>query len=199
VTDSTASGWLKYATADVGFNVLHDHDFTSGPFVGYSYFHQTLNAFGCTQLVLPGSVCDPPPPANRLNITQDDTWQSLRVGVSAVATMWDRLGINGDVAYLPYAHFSGLDSHWLRDPTAYFPQDGTGRGVQTELVLTYRITENLVLGLGGRYWAMWTTNGSQSCNGGCGGGSSSSPAPFTANTQRYGSFLQVSYRFTPHL
>jgi len=181
VTGSTASGWLKYAAADVGFNVLHDRDYKVGPFVGYSYFHQTMNAFGCAQMVTSGSVCDPPYPANQPSITQDDTWQSLRVGVSAVTTIWDRLGINGDVAYLPYAQFSGLDTHRLRTPVAYFPQDGTGRGVQTELILTYRITENLNLGVGGRYWAMWSTSASQSCNGGCIGGPSP-PGPFTTNT-----------------
>jgi opacity protein-like surface antigen len=197
VTGSTASGWLKYAAADVGFNVLHDRDYKVGPFVGYSYFHQTMNAFGCAQMVTPGSVCDPPYPANQPSITQDDTWQSLRVGVSAVTTIWDRLGINGDVAYLPYAQFSGLDTHWLRTPVAYFPQDGTGRGVQTELILTYRITENLNLGFGGRYWAMWSTSASQSCNGGCIGGPSP-PGPFTTNTQRYGTFVQMSYRLNPH-
>jgi len=112
--------------------------------------------------------------------------------------IWDRWGINGDVAYLPYAHFSGLDTHWLRTPTAFFPQDGTGRGVQTELILTYHITENLNLGLGGRYWAMWTTTGSQSCNGGCIGASFAPPGPFTANTERFGTFVQMSYRFGSH-
>src|SRR5262249_28096437 len=86
------------------------------------------------------------------SISQDDTWQSLRVGRSAVVTLWDRLAINGDLAYLPYAQFSGLDSHWQRTPVAFFPQDGTGRGVQTELVLTYGITESLNVGVGGRYW-----------------------------------------------
>jgi hypothetical protein len=107
------------------------------------------------------------------------------------------LGINGDVAYLPYAQYSGLDSHLLRTPTTYFPQDGTGRGVQTELILTYRLTENLNFGVGGRYWAMWTTSASQSCHGDCSGSSSSPPAPYTANTQRYGTFVQMSYRFNP--
>jgi outer membrane protease len=197
VTGSTASGWLKYAAADVGFNVLHDRDYKVGPFVGYSYFHQTMNAFGCAQMVTPGSVCDPPYPANQPSITQDDTWQSLRVGVSAVTTIWDRLGINGDLAYLPYAQFSGLDTHWLREPVAYFPQEGTGRGVQAELILTYRFTENLTFGLGGRYWAMWTTSASQSCNGGCIDGPSP-PGPFTTNTQRYGTIVQMSYRLNPH-
>ena len=200
MTDSSASGWLKYAAADVGYNVFHDRSYKVGPFVGYSYFRQTMNGFGCTQLTTPGSVCDVPPlfPSNQPIISQDDTWQSLRVGVSAVVTVWDRLAINGDVAYLPYAQFTGLDSHLVRMPVAFFPQDGTGRGVQTELILTYGITENFNIGVGGRYWAIWTTSGSQSCNGGCIGASSSPPSPFTANTERFGTFVQMSYRFNAY-
>jgi len=202
VTGSSASGWLNYAAADIGYNVLHDRTYKVGPFVGYSYFHQTINAFGCTQLTTPGSVCDPPPPSSQPSIAQDDTWQSLRVGGSAVVTVWDRIAINGDLAYLPYAQFSGLDSHWLRTPVAFFPQDGTGRGVQAELILTYGITESLNVGVGGRYWAIWSTNTNQSCHGGCdlnaAGFSTTPPLPFTTNTQRYGTFVQMSYRFNTH-
>jgi hypothetical protein len=202
VTGSTVSGWLNYAVADVGFNVTHHLDYKVGPFVGYSYFHQTMNAFGCTQLVTPGSVCSPPSPASQPGITQEDTWQALRVGFSAAAQIWDRFAINGDVAYLPYAQFTGLDTHWQRAPVAYFPQDGTGRGVQAELILTYRITENLNVGVGGRYWAIWSTNTSQSCHGGCdlsgSAATSNPPGPFTTNTQRYGTFIQMSYRFNSY-
>ncbi len=196
---------FNYAAADVGYNVMHNRDYRIGPFVGYSYFHETMNASGCTQLVLPGSVCDPPIPSNIPSISQDDTWQSLRVGVSAQTTIWDRLVIDSDLAYLPYAHFSGLDTHWLRQPVAYYPQRGTGRGVQAELMLSYRFTDNLTFGLGGRYWAMWSTEASQSCHGGCDlnapppQSTSLPPSPFTTATQRYGTFVQMSYRFSPHL
>lgn len=205
VTASNVSGWLQYAAADVGYNVMHNRDYRIGPFVGYSYFHETMNASGCTQLVLPGSVCDPPIPSNIPSISQDDTWQSLRVGVSAQTTIWDRLVIDSDLAYLPYAHFSGLDTHWLRQPVAYYPQRGTGRGVQAELMLSYRFTDNLTFGLGGRYWAMWSTEASQSCHGGCDlnapppQSTSLPPSPFTTATQRYGTFVQMSYQFSPHL
>ena len=120
VTDSSTSGWLKFAAADVDYNVLHDRNYKVGPFVGYSYFRQITNGFGCAQLTTPGSVCGTPNPSNQQIIAQDDTWQSLRVGVSAVVTVWDRLAINGDVAYLPYAHFTGLDSHLIRMPVAFF-------------------------------------------------------------------------------
>jgi len=200
VSNSTTSGWLNYAAADLGYNVLHDRDYKAGPFVGYTYFRQNINAFGCNYSVPAGQLCNnangEPTPTNQASLTQDETWQSLRVGFSAVATIGDRFGINGDVAYLPYAQYSGLDSHLLRSPITYFPQDGSGRGVQAELILTYLLTENLKLGIGGRYWAMWTTSASQSCHGSCDNGASSSPpAPYTANTERFGTFVQASYQF----
>jgi outer membrane protease len=199
-TSSSASGWLNYAAADIGYNVLHDRNYKAGPFVGYSYFHETVNAFGCTQLQPVAFSCAN---GSEAILTQDDTWQSLRVGVSAVATLWDRWGINGDVAYLPYAQFSGLDSHWLRSPVAYYPQDGSGRGVQAELILTYRTAENLNVGVGGRYWALWSTSATQSCHGGCdtanqGTFTTSHPGEFTTNAERFGAFVQASYRFAAH-
>ena len=179
VTSATTSGWLNYAAADVGYNVLLDRDYKIGPFIGYSYFRENVNATG---------------------LTQDETWQSLRVGVSAVATIWDRWGINGDVAYLPYAQFSGLDSHTTRVPVAFYPEDGTGRGVQAELILSYRFTENLAFGVGGRYWAFWSTNASQTCHGGCdpqkeGLFTILPSGPITTNAERFGAFVQMSYRF----
>jgi opacity protein-like surface antigen len=198
VTGSSASGWLKYGVADVGYNIFHNANYKVGPFLGYGYLHQTMNGFGCTQLTTPGSVCDPARPSNLPIISQDDTWQALRVGASAIVTIWDRLALNGDVAYLPYAQFSGLDSHWLRVPIAYFPQSGTGHGVQTELILTYALTDYLNIGVGGRYWAIWSTGANQGCRGGCdntGAYIVDAASAFTTNTQRYGTFVQMSYRF----
>jgi opacity protein-like surface antigen len=105
VSNSTSSGWLNYAAADVGYSVLRDWNYHFGPFVGYSYFRQNTNAFGCTFPVPAGQTCNgannQPVAPNQTILTQDETWQSLRVGASAVATIWDRWGINGDVAYLP--------------------------------------------------------------------------------------------------
>jgi opacity protein-like surface antigen len=198
VSQGSTSGWLNYAAADAGYNLLYNRDYKVGPFVGYSYFRQNINAFGCTFPVPAGLTClAPGDPPNTAVLTQDETWQSLRVGVSALATIWGRFGIEGDVAYLPFAQYSGLDSHLLRSPITYFPQDGTGRGVQTELILSYLVTENFKLGIGGRYWAMWTTSANQSCHGDCGPGvSSSAPSAYTANTERFGGFVQASYQFT---
>ena len=199
VADGTTSGWLNYAAADIGYNVLRDSNYKFSPFVGYSYFRQNINTYGCNFSVPAGQACATNGQAATPNtpvLTEDETWQSFRVGVSAVATIWDRFGISGDVAYLPYSQYSGLDSHLFRVPITLFPQNGSGRGVQTELILTYLVTENLKLGIGGRYWAMWTEGARQSCHGDCGDGfTSSPPLPYTANTERFGGFVQASYQF----
>jgi outer membrane protease len=194
VADGTTSGWLNYAAADIGYNVLRDSNYKFGPFVGYSYFRQNINTYGCNFSVPADEWSSRHP--NTPVLTEDETWQSFRVGVSAVATIWDRFGISGDVAYLPYSQYSGLDSHLFRVPITFFPQNGSGRGVQTELILTYLVTENLKLGIGGRYWAMWTEGARQSCHGDCGDGfTSNPPLPYTANTERFGGFVQASYQF----
>ena len=77
--------------ADVGFSVLRDWNYKFGPFVGYSYFRQNTNAFGCSFPVPAGQTCiganNQPVAPNQTILTQDETWQSLRVGVSAVATI----------------------------------------------------------------------------------------------------------------
>jgi hypothetical protein len=57
------------------------------------------------------------------------------------------------------------------------------------------VTHYWTIGIGGRYWAMWTTSGSDTCTG-CGGvGVVSNPSPARFNTERYGGFLQSTYKF----
>ena len=78
--------------------------------------------------------------------------------------------VGGSTAMSPTCRMpsiAGSTAIWFRVPTTFFPQTGTSRGVQTELILTYLVTENIKLGIGGRYWAMWTTSGTQSCHGDC--------------------------------
>ena len=46
---------------------------------------------------------------------------------------------------------------------------------------------------------MWTEGARQSCHGDCGDGfTSSPPLPYTANTERFGGFVQASYQFATH-
>jgi len=48
------------------------------------------------------------------------------------------------------------------------------------------VTDALSLGLGARYWAMWTTNAVQT---------DLATNLFTINTERYGLFAQASWKF----
>lgn len=185
VTQSNISGSLFYLTADLGYNVMRGRDHKVGLFVGYNRYETTMNAMGCAQLVQPASeVCFPASPTSTNVISEFDTWQSLRLGVSAEARIWDRFTISGDFAWLPYVKYDGLDIHRLRNLS--FPVQGTGRGGQAEIILSYQPIESFSIGVGGRYWTMWTDNASQT----------DSPSNvFEVETQRYGVFVQATYRF----
>ena len=187
ITQSDVVGSLHYLTGDIGYNLMRDRDYKLGVFVGYNMYQATMNAMGCNQLVQPASgVCSPAFAPTTNGITQIDKWQSLRVGVSAEARLWERFKLGGDFAILPYVNYNGLDIHRARTPPVYFPVAGTGNGVQVELIASYDVTEAFSVGVGGRYWAMWTNVAAQT------------DAPsnvFSATTDRYGVFLQASYKF----
>jgi hypothetical protein len=53
--------------------------------------------------------------------------------------------------------FEGTDDHVLRDLLS--PEDGSGMGVQLEAMLSSDLTQRFSLGVGGRYWSLWTTDG----------------------------------------
>ena len=76
--------------------------------------------------------------------------------------------------------YDGLDIHRVRD--LYFPVQGTGRGVQGELIASWMMTDAFSVGVGGRYWSMWTDYAAQTTD----------PANlFPVETDRYGVFLQA--------
>src|SRR5690606_23836194 len=128
-------------------------------------------------------------------VSQEDNWHSMRVGVAADAKLSERFSVSADVAYVPYLFFRGLDTHRVRDPVAFFPSTGTGRGVQAEVILNYHLTDALSLGVGGRYWSMWTgTHAEHHCLNCAGAGSVDPMVPYKSSTERYGMFVQMSYR-----
>jgi opacity protein-like surface antigen len=186
------NGPLSYATVDLGFDTMRGPGYKVGPFIGYNYFRSKMNAFGCLQIANPFSDCIPTVPSTTLTIVEDDTWQSLRIGTSAETTIFDpRFKINGEVAYLPYVKFTGTDDHLLRVPPLRFDEDGHGRGVQAEVILSYMITNQLSVGAGWRYWAMWTTSATDAVGGVV------TNRNDTYRTERSGLLLQASYKFEP--
>ena len=107
--------------------------------------------------------------------------------------------LNGEVAYLPSVTFSGVDNHFFGNSgqiASVNPEAGKGRGVQLEAAVSYFLTPELSLGVGVRYWAMWTSaDGSvtRTVNNGV----PITPTPpqfFKGAAEQAAAFVQASYK-----
>jgi hypothetical protein len=90
-------------------------------------------------------------------------WQAVRLGAGGDFYLLPRLKLSGDAAYLPYVHVAAQDDHFLGNTpnvASINKLRGYGTGVQVEAMLSYDVTEQLSFGVGARYWAMWTQDGS---------------------------------------
>jgi opacity protein-like surface antigen len=190
-TIGNASGQLSYATADLGYDLVRGPGYKVGAFVGYNIYTENKTSTTCYQIALPASgMCNPP--TTTFILGDNDRWQSLRVGTNSEVMLTPYLRLTADTAFLPYVDYKGQDFHPLRP---FLAEDkGTGIGAQTEVFLDYFVTPQFSVGIGGRYWSMWTTSGTdchEPPDGFC---------PVPANnlqykTERYGMTLQSSYKF----
>jgi opacity protein-like surface antigen len=193
------TGSTVYGAFDGGFDFLRGPGYKVGAFAGYFYFNQQMNAAGCAPLA--NINCIPPLPVGSPVITENDTWRAWRIGLSGETMLSDRLKLSGEAAYLPYVIFAGVDQHFFGNSgivASNNPESGTGRGVQLEAVVSYYVTPKLTVGVGGRYWGMWTTSGQviRDLNNGV-------PIPptqpqfFKSVVEQGGAFVQASYSFGP--
>lgn len=193
-THGNVTGTIGYATLDLGADLFESPLGKIGLFAGYNFYRDRKDSFGCTQIALPDlqSVCGTPFAPDRLAITQNEDWHSLRLGVNASLTIMPGLKATIDAAYLPYVHVSALDIHHNRTDVGspYSPAWGTGRGMQMEAILTYDISPQFSIGIGGRYWAMWATDVITASFG-----SAVPTQTLPIRSERYGTFLQASYKF----
>ncbi|MGY4426411.1 opacity protein-like surface antigen [Bradyrhizobium sp. JR6.1] len=188
-----ANGNFTYYTADAGYDFLRGTNYKVGGFIGWTYYGQKSDSLGAVQIANPMMASRVP--GDRVVVSQDTQWNAPRVGLSAETMLTERWRLSSDVAYLPWTDFRGRDNHLLRETTHFDDQRGDGGGgVQLEGVLSYLVTSNFSVGVGGRYWAMWTKKDSGNTCTGC------RPHPISIGGQRYsmerwGTFLQASYKF----
>ena len=109
----------------------------------------------------------------------------------------------GEVAYLPYATFDGVDQHFFGNSGSLAsnnPETGNARGVQIEVLVSYYFSPNLSMGIGGRYWGMWTTNGQvvRTIDSGV-AIPTSAPQYFKGVAEQAGAFVQAAYCFRPEM
>ena len=193
-TNSKAKdGRLSYASADLGYYVLDTWRAKLGGFIGYHFYGEKTNAFGCTQTATNPAICVPSVDGSIRVITENDHWYSARVGIAGEVTIAPGLKLSGDAAYLPYVKMTGSDTHWLRlDFSGPIPENAHGTGMQFESMLTYYFDNNVSLGVGGRYWRMDAPKGQAHFDavtllGGA--------QAIKFETNRYGAFVQLGLKY----
>jgi hypothetical protein len=189
-TVSDTKGPLGYASVDAGYT-FYDGRVASafvgpavrfGAFVGYHYWHERADAYGCSQIAGSG-ICAGAAmlPTSIKVITEDDKWNALRIGVVADLWLTQVLRLTTDVAYARIWQ-NALDTHYFTIGSD--PSSGKGNGVHAEIVLNYQLTELFNVGVGGRWWHYNTD---------------ATDAVFNSNlkytTDRYGVFVQGSVKF----
>lgn len=185
---SMKDGGLRYGSLDVGFNLVNGPAGKLGPYVGYRHFNQLGRGYGCEQVAAAGTVCTPGPAGYQVALTETETWRGAAIGVNTQMVLSPRWKLEVDAAYLPYVDRAGVDNHWARANINPGPETGNGWGTQVEAILSYAVNERLNVGLGGRSWFFTTTSASSIFP------NSPVPAPLKFTSERYGGFLQASYK-----
>ena len=127
-----------------------------GALAGYRRFKEVVNAFGCTQTAGNPEVCQPAIPNAVEAITQNNIWQSPRLGFGGSRRVRGAFQVERGAAWLPYVRLNGTDAHWLRiggdvgDFAGPIPEDGIGMGYQLEAAFSYDVTPNASVGVGAR-------------------------------------------------
>jgi opacity protein-like surface antigen len=200
-TLSSVTGNISYGAVDAGINVLSGPEYKVGAFAGYFQFNQAMSGFGCQPLANINCIPNVPSAGSAI-ITENDKWQALRAGVGGEMMLINRLAISADAAYLPYVNFSGVDHHFFGNTgqiASVNPETSSnGAGVQLEALISYYATSQFSVGVGGRFWSLWTTDGQAIRT--VDNGVPIAPTPpqtFKGAVEQAGVFLQAAYKFRP--
>jgi len=193
-------GQLNYATIDLGYGFAANPNTTISLFAGYGYVGEKVNAYGCNQIAGNPFVCAPAISANVLAITEDSSWHAARLGLGMEFKPFDRLTLSAEAAWVPFAAIKSFDTHWLRLGSTFgsfsgaIPQSAAGTGLQLEALLAYQVWDCFSVGLGGRYWR-FDTRGTGNLEQMVVGIANPMSQPMDFTFERYGAFLQGSYKF----
>jgi len=190
------TGHIYYGSGDIGYDILTGPGGKVGVFIGYGYYGQHVDTFGCTQLAA-ADGCNPaqgspPVPPTFNGVSEDDAFGAVRLGLSSQFHLTDRIKFTAEAAWLPAVRFWGQDNHNTVG-LIINEASGSGDGVQLEAILSYAVTDALEVGVGGRYWTWNMRGGISQFNFDNPARQFTEPSSF--NSERYGVFAQVSYHW----
>jgi hypothetical protein len=163
---------LAYAIIDLGYAFeVPSAGVRYGAFVGYHYWHEKMTAYGllCNSDQLNNMFACPSPGAVVVPFSTpvdifDTTWNALRIGGDVKYQINDRWTVSGEVALVPYATVTNKDSHLLRTDLGPVPNIITNGqsaiGGEAEAFVHYKVLPHFELGVGARYWGLYTQSGS---------------------------------------
>jgi len=158
-------------------------------FVGYQRWEETYEAFGITGT---------PPTASTGTkvITQEYTWDSLRVGGRIHIPMSERLAVHTRAVVLPYTRTRLDDVHHLRtdlqqNPSFSSEADG-GLGVQLDFGLLYTVWRGLAVEGGYQFWRIDSGSGDKFTHG---VGGTTKDTLNEIVVERGGPYIGLRYRF----
>ncbi|MBB6307321.1 outer membrane protein [Xanthobacter tagetidis] len=186
------AGSLAYGGIDLGYDFIRGPSGTLGAYVGYRGSYDKVLAYGCWQVAGNPDVCADTKSGKRpvqLVLGETGSWQALALGLNGRLALAPRIALELDAAYLPYALRAGYDNHWWRGDINPQPETGSGWGTMAQAVLTYAVSDRFDLGIGARYEFLATTTASTQFP------ADVPRSPETVYSERYGAFVQASYRF----
>jgi len=129
-SENLEASYFGYLSMDAGWNAVRTRHLTLSPFVGYQLLYDRFEA-GI---------------GNRTTLFQKTHWHGLRLGAAAKGQITERLGWHGELNAIPYAYNETVDI-----------DSDSGYGFQGQAFLTYDVSSNWSIGLGGRHWWMKAT------------------------------------------
>jgi opacity protein-like surface antigen len=186
------NGALNYLSVDLGYHFFTNQRWQIGGFAGYHYWMEQYNAFGCTQTATNGTVCTSTPliPEQVDALNNNAIWNSLRLGLNATLELTERLNLTTDIAYVR-SNLTAHDFHNLRPSIRGLLENGSGNGTQLDAILNWKLTRDLGIGVGGRWWRVATSGYSHFEEVDASG----QPQPMNVTQDSYGLLLQANYKF----
>jgi len=192
---------ISYGIIDIGYSFdVPSAGVRYGAFVGYHYWREKMTAFGilCNADGFGNRFC--PAGATAVPFSTpvdvfDTTWNALRIGGDVRYRLYDHWTVSGELAFVPYARLSNDDSHLLRSDLGPVPNivstAWAAMGGEAEAFVRYRVGPHFELGVGARYWGIFTDKGAVQF-----GPTFSPDLSLTKfSTQRYGVLLQAKATF----